>query len=361
MTQKANPSVNRPAEAFKTAGAIAYGGSDEGFISASNSPTEISVQDDDINEAQLNAFDQTSSGSSLDVTIDGGEAFVFGSWLAIDTQTSVSLAANTSAQTVSVGWNKNGADDVIIGLDAAFSSKSGDADQKIPLFSFDTDSSGVTNVADERSFDQISVDTIEQGSGSGLDADTVDGVEASDLGANAGDNLSKSGNTLDVVDGSGSGLDADTVDGLEASEIEFTDERAQDAIASIIGANLNYDDANNTLTIVQGSGSGLDADTVDGIEGSELGSDVSNNGVTVTNSSTDLNFTNNITAIDDGDGTSTISVDSTAEKVDGPDGNAHFAGSLPRFSDTAAGLSNTSEGDMFYSNTDKSVFLNDGT
>jgi len=218
MTQKANPSINRPAEAFKTAGAIAYGGSDEGFISPANSPTEISVQDGGINEGQLNAFDETSSGSSLDVTIDGGEAFVFGSWLAIDSSTTVSLDADTNGQTVSVGWNKNGSDDVIVGLDAAFSSASGDADQKIPLFSFDTDSSGVTNVVDERSFDQIAASSVEQGAGSGLDADTVDGQEAAALGANAGDNLSKSGNTLDVVDGSGSGLDADTIDGFEVQK-----------------------------------------------------------------------------------------------------------------------------------------------
>jgi spore coat protein U-like protein len=59
----------------------------------------------------------------------------------------------------------------------------------------------------------------------------------------------------------------------------------------------------------QGSGSGLDADTVDGIEASSLGSDVSNNGTTVTNSATDLNFTTNLGASNDGDGTSTISVD----------------------------------------------------
>jgi len=222
MTQKANPSINRPAEAFKTAGAIAYGGSDEGFISPANSPTEISVQDGGINEGQLNAFDETSSGSSLDVTIDGGEAFVFGSWLAIDSSTTVSLDADTDGQTVSVGWNKNGSDDVIVGLDAAFSSATGDADQKIPLFSFDTDGSGVTNVVDERSFDQISADSIEQGSGSGLDADTVDGVEAT-----------------------------------------------------------------------------------------ELGSDVSNNGTTVTSSSTDLDFGENLVAADDGDGTSSISLDLT--------------------------------------------------
>jgi hypothetical protein len=158
------------------------------------------------------------------VTIDGGEAFVFGSWLVIDTQTTVSLAPSTSGQTVSVGWNKNGADDVIVGLDAAFSSASGDADQKIPLFKFDTDGNGVTNVVDERSFDQISADSVEQGAGSGLDADTVDGQEAAALGASAGDNLSKSGNTLNVIDGSGSGLDADVLDGEDVSFTSPEDE-----------------------------------------------------------------------------------------------------------------------------------------
>jgi hypothetical protein len=292
MTEKANPSVNRAAEAFKTAGAIAYGGSDEGFISPANQPTEISVQDSDINESSLNAFDETSSASSLDVTLDGGEAFVFGSWLAIDTQTTVSLAASTSGQTVFVGWNKDGADDIIIGLQSSFSSAGGDADQKIPLFTFDTDGSGVTSVTDERSFDQISAESVEQGPGSGLDADTIDGVEANQLGggsiANDGSVVTASTDEIDfttnitatddgdgtstvaIDDGSGSGLDADTVDGLEASEIEFTDEKAQDAIGAILGANLNYDDSNNTIIIVQGSGSGLDADTVDSIEVTSL-------------------------------------------------------------------------------------------
>jgi hypothetical protein len=376
MTEKANPSINRPAEAFKTAGAIAYGGSDEGFISPANSPTEISVQDGGIDESQLNAFDETSSASSLDVTIDGGEAFVFGSWIAIDTSTTVSLTASTAGQTVSVGWNKNGADDVIVGLDAAFSSASGDADQKIPLFTFDTDGSGVTNVVDERSFDQISADSIEQGAGSGLDADTVDGLEASAIGftdeqaqdavgsiAEGGDKVTVTyddgANTLTVdtaaldeeevedavnslIDGGNAiatsyddvndtlsidvtesdialaNLTGDT-DGVSegATNLYFTDERAQDAVGTILGVNLSYDDANNTITIVQGSGSGLDADTVDGVEASELGSDVSDDGTTVTNSSTDLNFTDNITASDDGDGTSTIAVDDAFVLNDG--------------------------------------------
>lgn len=151
MTEKANPSINRPAEAFKTAGAIAYGGhGSDGFVVDGANPTDIAVQDGGIIEADLNAFAQTSSGASLDVTIDGGEAFVFGSWLAIDTDTTVTLAASTTNQTVYVGWNKSGADDVIVGLTADFSSATGDTDERIPLWTFDTDGSGVTNVVDAR-------------------------------------------------------------------------------------------------------------------------------------------------------------------------------------------------------------------
>lgn len=151
MTEKANPSRNRPAEAFKTAGAIAYGGHGSGgFVVDGGSPTDISTQDAGIDETALNTFAETSSASSFDVTIDPGEAFVFGSWIAIDVTTTVTLASSTTGQTVYVGWNKNGADDVIVGLDGAFSSASGDTDERIPLWTFDTDGSGVTSVTDER-------------------------------------------------------------------------------------------------------------------------------------------------------------------------------------------------------------------
>ena len=151
MTEKANPSINRPAEAFKTAGAIAYGGhGGDGFVVDGANPTDISVQDGGITEGNLNTFAETSSGSSFDVDIDAGEAFVFGSWLAIDTVTTVTLASSTAGQTVYVGWNKNGGDDVIVGLNGAFSSATGDTDERIPLWTFDTDGSGVTSVTDER-------------------------------------------------------------------------------------------------------------------------------------------------------------------------------------------------------------------
>jgi hypothetical protein len=211
MTEKANPSINRPAEAFKTAGAIAYGGSTDGYISPASEPTEISIQDGGIDESNLNAFEQTSSTSSLDVTIDGGEAFVFGSWLAIDTTTTVSLDASTSGQTVYVGWNKNGSDDVIVGTTAAFSDAAGDADQKIELYSFDTDGSGVVAVEDRRSFDQINAESVEQGAGSGLDADSVDGSELSDIDSTY---VNESGDTMSgplTLGGDLTATDAETI------------------------------------------------------------------------------------------------------------------------------------------------------
>lgn len=139
MTEKANPSINRPAEAYKTAGAIAYGGHGEGgFVVPAASPTDISVQDAGIDHTVLNAFDATLDAANDTATIDPGEAFVFGTWLATDETYTVSLAADTTGQTVYVGWNKSGPDDVIVGLESAFSESVGDTDERIPLWDFDT-------------------------------------------------------------------------------------------------------------------------------------------------------------------------------------------------------------------------------
>jgi len=178
MVEKVNPSFDRPAEAFKTAGSIAYGGSTDGFIIDASSPTEISSQDTGVDETTFTAFDVTHSPTSFDVTIGEGEAFVFGSWLAIDTTTTVSLAPSTAGQTVYVGWNKNAANDVIIGLNSAFASASGDTDQKIPLYSIDTDGSGVTTVQDLREIGEFSEsdgfigsDTLDSGKRLNIESD----------------------------------------------------------------------------------------------------------------------------------------------------------------------------------------------
>jgi len=54
----------------------------------------------------------------------------------------------------------------------------------------------------------------------------------------------------------------------------------------------------------------IDADTLDGFDASQLGIDVSNDASTVVSNATDINFDTGLTASDDSDGTSTVSVDS---------------------------------------------------
>lgn len=280
MTQKANPSVNRPAEAFKTAGAIALaGGSDPGYVSPAANPSEISVQDSGIDDEALNAFAQTSSESSLDVTIDGGEAFVYGSYLAIDSSTTVSLEDSTSDQTVFVGWNKDGANDVIVGLQSAFDNASDNTDKKIELFEFDTDGSGVTSVTDLREIGQFlspdHVDIVEE-LGVPVYADTttapqvegrviyIDGSGAQSSGIYSHDGASyvKAGNTdeaiqdiipdLLVASGDLSISYDDANDELELDVQTLTTEEVQDTVNSLLASgnaiDLTYDDANDTLT-----------------------------------------------------------------------------------------------------------------
>jgi len=151
MTQRANPSVNRPTEAFKTAGAIALaGGTEDGWISPSDETSDISIQDPAISDEDLSAFTESSVTDSTTITIDPGEAFVFGSWIVKDTETEVELAPSTPDQTVFLGWNNNEANDVIIGLVDDFNNGPNDVDQRIPLYDFDTDASGVTSVTDRR-------------------------------------------------------------------------------------------------------------------------------------------------------------------------------------------------------------------
>jgi len=130
----------------------------DGWIVPAGEPTRSSQNEGSIDETQFNEFAATYGGNSLDVTIDPGEAFVDG-WLARDTTTTVTLAASTSGQTVYLGWDvsaiwteaeygsdRDAADTAIIGLASDFDS----LDPKVPIWTFDTDDSGVTNAVDER-------------------------------------------------------------------------------------------------------------------------------------------------------------------------------------------------------------------
>ncbi len=105
-----------------------------------------------------------------------------------------------------------------------------------------------------------------QGSGSGLDGDTVDGKHASDLLNRANHSGTQPSSTItgtfapSVISpqGSGSGLDADTVDGAHAADLR--------ARASHTGTQAP------TTISPQGAGSGLDADYLDGKDSSQFAS-----------------------------------------------------------------------------------------
>ena len=72
-----------------------------------------------------------------------------------------------------------------------------------------------------------------------------------------------------TVDGSGSGLDADKLDGLEATEFA-TAAQGTKADNALPASSYTASDVLTKIKTVDGAGSGLDADTVDGIQGADL-------------------------------------------------------------------------------------------
>ena len=240
MTQKVNPSFKRHADSFKTAGAIALaGGSSDGWISPSGEPSSVAIEDADIDETALDAFAETSSGSSLDVTIAPGEAFVYGSWLAKDTNTTVTLSSSTSDQTVYVGWEEGVSNSVIIGTESAFST----TDERVAAYDFTTDGSGVTSVTDRRElgqFQSLSHAKIAKELGLPTYSDSSNAPQ-------------KEGYAI-YIDGSGSESTGIFVhNGNEYQEGGNTDEEIEDLVDSLLSAGTNisltYDDSASTLTI----------------------------------------------------------------------------------------------------------------
>ena len=139
MTDKVFPSPDRDMTTKILGQIMQYaGGSDPGWVVPSGTAK--------IADTARNGFGESSSGASLDVTIDTGEAFVQGCWIDRDTTTTVTLAASTSDQTIYVGLNLSMKNTVIVGLSAAFAAN----DPKMAIWTFGTDGSGVTSSADER-------------------------------------------------------------------------------------------------------------------------------------------------------------------------------------------------------------------
>jgi len=302
MTDIVNPSPDRPTDPFLTAGSIAYAGSSgAGWVARADEATELATESA-ISEGNLNAFFESHSSSSFDVTIDPGEAFIFGSWVATDNTTTVTLASSTNNQTVYVGWNRDASEDVIVGLDSAFSTTTGNVDQRIPLWEFDTDGSGVTAVRDRRRMGQtvygstlvettsVSSDYTTAGeeivfvdSSSGsvtvtlstVDTESGRSVQVIDLAGSAGTNSIIVGTeNSETIDGNSTfTLDRNFLSAKFAcdgsnwytSEVQgLSQEQVQDIVGNFISGGTNisttYDDANDTLTI---DTSALDAEEVD--------------------------------------------------------------------------------------------------
>lgn len=122
----------------------------------------------------LNGYEETHAGNSLDLDIDTGESFVGGRWAAKDTTETVTLTANQDNQTVYLGWSATTADEVIIGLDSAFTSSDPGTDRRLAIYECDTDGDGITNV--DTLYNNAPI--IPQAA----DAQTLDGVSSEAFG-----------------------------------------------------------------------------------------------------------------------------------------------------------------------------------
>lgn len=268
MVEKVNPSPNRPADAFTTAGAIAYGGGTDsgGYIVSSSEPTELSKQDPDVDETAFNEFTESSSSSSFTISIDSGEAFIFGSWVVIDNSPArtFDLASDTNNQTVYIGWDRASPNNVIIGIDSDFDNLAENSDQKIPLYTFDTDTNGVTSVVDERQIGKsqdFAALSIADELGIPIYSDSTNAPQIE-------------GNII-VIDGSGSqssGLYSH--DGSSYINAGNTEEKIEDIVAGLVAGgdkvSTTYDDNNDTLTV---DTSALDTEEVEDVVNSLVSSD----------------------------------------------------------------------------------------
>lgn len=200
-----------------------------------NGESVPSVRDPDL-VGPLDAFDATYATDSLTVTIATGEAVVEGAYIGSDDATitdsngnavhDVTLDASTNGQAVYLGYDHTAADveALIIGRDAAFTS----SDQpRLHLWSFDTDSTGVTNATSHRPIgERIDVENRRyEGAGSqavdrALDADALAGVAAGNyLRSDVAETITET-LTIDTGDTTVA-LDLATGDVVGVEDIEF--------------------------------------------------------------------------------------------------------------------------------------------
>jgi len=229
-----------------------WGQVDDGWVVPSTQPTRSSQAASGIDETVLNAFDESHSATALTVTIDPGEAFVDG-WLVRDTSTDIDLTPSTNDQTAYVGWdvsavysenehtNRDAADTVIVGLAAAFDA----LDPKVPIWTFNTDSSGVTNVVDERLLSRhADRPAAHHNPATVSDPLTEDGAQGIEL--TLGDGVTVSGSELAAAVANGLSLDADGNIRVEAGGVTEDMLAFEAATDSELSSHAGDDSAHHT-------------------------------------------------------------------------------------------------------------------
>lgn len=182
MTDSVNVSTGHVGTAAENARTFRHGAHSLGWV-VDTSETLLADVRDELASGPYDAFAATHSANSLSVTIGSGEAFVGGVPLARDDSTEVSLEPNTDASDIYVGWAVQAKDHVVIGHADDFTSD----DPKIPIWSFDTDSSGVIEARDLRDIDpHIDVQNNRYEGGDGIvdeaaNASKIDGVTIGNL------------------------------------------------------------------------------------------------------------------------------------------------------------------------------------
>lgn len=220
MTDAVTISPGRTADSRETNRMLQYSGHAPGWVV----PDTMELLADIAGElaaGPYNAFDATYAADSLDVTIETGEAIVGGAGVARDTTTTVTLPTNTAGMTVSVGWDPQSQDTVMIRRNAGFADE-----PTIPLWTFDTDDTGVTAATDQRHIGEEITVRNRRYEGNGVavdraaDADTVGGRPPgvflrSDQADTMGGTL-----TIDTGD-SAVAIDLSTGDAVGVDDIEF--------------------------------------------------------------------------------------------------------------------------------------------
>lgn len=185
MTDRVEPTLDGNIQSRQLAAALRFAGGSSGgwIVPSANDPANIAGDNSDITKSNLNAFAETSSGSSFDVTIDGGQAYIGGAWLARDTTTTVTLSSSTNNQDVYVGWDVSTNNSVIIGTSSAFDAD----DPKHKIWTFDTDGSGVTSSTDQRNLDdfRVAISDVESHASTHGSAGS-DTIDAANLGGSSG-------------------------------------------------------------------------------------------------------------------------------------------------------------------------------